>query len=459
MNDTFEFSRDFQDLCLATILRHSKELGYALTCLQPIYFGGVEATLVAKAALDFHKKYNQMPTFPVLEEVATDACNGITDGESITTYIRRLAEFDTKNWDYVASKIVDFARAQAALHALRKCIDLLKDPEHPPGWEYGLPGIMEKALQVGRNLEDIGLSLHQDFDSTIRKIVSEDYGISTGYRALDDIWKMGWKPGWLVVPLAPPKRYKTTMALNLALRMSQKCGYDVLYYTLEISKEDVIFRAASYLARQEQSVAYEDVESFIAAARKEIDQGLNHFFVQSFSSKQGSIADIRQHAKMMINEHGFRPRMIVIDYAETVRPVERSKYDKEYQRQAGIYTDARALGQELGCVILMPDRCNRENASKDVPDAAAFQGSFEKAGIVDVAFGLCATEKEMVSGDIRLFVFLNRHGPAYMTVKGKVNAPLWTIDLDDEWNPYEPSTPAPLIQMPKPPEGRRVATA
>ena len=50
MNDTFEFSRDFQDLCLATILRHSKELGYALTCLQPIYFGGVEATLVAKAA-------------------------------------------------------------------------------------------------------------------------------------------------------------------------------------------------------------------------------------------------------------------------------------------------------------------------------------------------------------------------------------------------------------------------
>jgi hypothetical protein len=83
MKDTFDFPEDMQDVVLATLLRHSSKLAYAVGCLKPIYFGGAEATLTARAALGFYTKYGQMPTFPVLGELARDANSGISDNEAL----------------------------------------------------------------------------------------------------------------------------------------------------------------------------------------------------------------------------------------------------------------------------------------------------------------------------------------------------------------------------------------
>jgi hypothetical protein len=68
----------------------------------------------------------------------------------------------------------------------------------------------------------------------------------------------------------------------------------------------------------------------------------------------------------------------------------------------------------------MPDRCNKETVEKTVPTMASFQGSFEKAGIVDLGIGLCANEQEYLDNQIRYFVFLNRHGEANHHFRGEV---------------------------------------
>jgi hypothetical protein len=128
--------------------------------------------------------------------------------------------------------------------------------------------------------------------------------------------------------------------------------------------------------------------------------------------------------------------MIVIDYAETVLPVER-KNESDWRQQANIYTDARALAAELGVVLVMPDRCNREAASKLVPDAQSFQGSAEKGGIVDVGIGLCATDGEIIANVLRVFVFLNRHGPKFQHIFSRVYPAQSKIELD-HLIPYEP---------------------
>jgi hypothetical protein len=51
----------------------------------------------------------------------------------------------------------------------------------------------------------------------------------------------------------------------------------------------------------------------------------------------------------------------------------------------------------------------------------SFQGAFEKAGIVDAAIGLCATDEEYKHDRVRYFVFLNRHGEAYKHYDGTVD--------------------------------------
>jgi hypothetical protein len=85
----------------------------------------------------------------------------------------------------------------------------------------------------------------------------------------------------------------------------------------------------------------------------------------------------------------------------------------------------------------MPDRCNKDTVDRKVPSMSSFQGSFEKAGIVDVALGLCATEGEHKQHKIRYFIFLNRNGEQYLHFEGKVDPLTYrmTVDTKVAYNP------------------------
>jgi hypothetical protein len=87
----------------------------------------------------------------------------------------------------------------------------------------------------------------------------------------------------------------------------------------------------------------------------------------------------------------------------------------------------------------MPDRCNRQTVGLAVPSMKSFQGSFEKAGIVDAAIGICATEEEDKHDRVRYFVFLNRHGEAHKHYGGKVDPQrmIMTVGQEIDYNPDE----------------------
>ena len=777
----YKFSPEYQDLTLATLIRHASKLAYAVPCLRPGYFGGVEATLTARVAIAYYEKYGKFPTFTVLAQLAASENQEkeveLTDEGSISSYVKRLEELDTSDWEYVSSTVVEFAREQALLSCIRKSIDLMKEGKTPP---QGFGPMFDEARNVGMNLDDLGLVFHQDYEETVDKVTSEAYGVSTGYKILDDIWKLGWKPGWLIVPLAPPKRHKclgkgtpvmmhdgssklvetiregdllmgddgtprrvitcgngfgslyhveqrngnnfvcndahvmcvmsedekrikeipaselcerlshknfgrewqaykvgvefppqkvplepyflgiwlgdgtkdvpgvtvgfkdgeiadylhayanrlglrlgvthdegcdilrfakkpkaanrinhiteslrqlnvfnnkhvpalykfndtasrlellaglldsdgylahnkgfifcnsdprliqdvlwlarsvgmrayartektsiksigyvglthkvfisgklsriptrlprkrakdskkcdlrcklkltpigdgewfgftldgnerfllddftvthnTNFSLNLAINMVE-LGYDVIYYACEISQELAMMRAMSHITSIEMDVAYDSPESFKEAVWESMRRGGRHnkgingtLLFKSFASKSTTVNDLRVHAKRAINQLGITPRMIVIDYAETMRPVERGMDERDYRQQANIYTDARALGNELNAVVVMPDRVNRESTDAPVPNAQSFQGAIEKGGIVDVALGLCATDAEIQMGIIRVFVVLNRHGPAFQHIRGRVSPAVSRIELEEliEYVPQE----------------------
>jgi hypothetical protein len=178
---------------------------------------------------------------------------------------------------------------------------------------------------------------------------------------------------------------------------------------------------------------FEDgVEKFIQAAKKGIEQNIGggRLFFKSFASKTASIADIEKHAKYLIRHKKANPKAIVIDYAETVRPSASGKNVPDWRQQADIYIQARSMGTKLNCCVIMPDRCNKETVGKAVPNMASFQGSFEKAGAVDIAIGICFTEGERLQNKVRYFIFLNRHGPQLLHFEGTVDPELMRMTVD-----------------------------
>ena len=438
MSATFNFQDDFQELLLASMIRKPGEFAFVGPAVKPSYFTGVQATVVAKCIMSYSAKYSRYPGFSALKQVVADEVARLPDADArmAIDYVDKISLAPTEDWEFARENVVRFVRERAVIDAARKTITMLQEGKLPAD---GFAGLFQEAMQVGQNLDDLGLLFHTDADKVIAQVSDVEYGVATGYAQWDKIWKKGWAPGWLIALLAPPKRFKTGMAINLAMNVvSPSVGEDVLYYACEINQELAMLRALCHLSGLSPDYLYENPDKFKAAVAAKMQHKIaGNLLFKGFPAKSATINDIRAHAKTAINQLGLKPRMIVIDYAETIAPIDKSA--PEYRQQSSIYTDARALGKELGCCVVLPDRCNKETVEMPVPDMKGFQGAFEKAGIVDIAIGLCSTAEEHRNNVLRTFVFLNRHGPPMAHHRGKVDPETWRIELCEEV-PYEPES-------------------
>lgn len=731
MPEIFHFSQDFQDLILSSLIKHpSKFLAYG-NIIDPRYFQGVHATSACRAALKYYRSNNKFPTWRTLQELVADEAKRIESSpKEVQDYVVRLSKINTGDVDYVVTKVVDFCRERAVLSAVRTAIEHVQAGKLLEG---GLVKLFDQALQIGMNLDDLGYRFTQDADAVIDKVTEKTYGIKTGYKHFDAIWKRGWGPGWLIVPLAPPKRFKclgkgtkvimydgstrkvedlkvgdllmgddstprrietcgkgygklfqvkqsngldyvcndvhilclrspykpgkvkeveaeeyyresqsknsnakawqgykvgvdfpqqpvpldpyflglwlgdrnsreseiavssqdkeigenliknkhipskfrinsrevrlkllaglldsggtfaekvgfvfqnsnhqliqdvewlarslgfrartlthkmsiksiscagtsqrviisgdiseiptllprkkgknslkhqnnlykielnplpdgeyygftiggnqrflledftvthnTTFCINLAMNMisvGAEKPANVFYYPCEITQELAMMRALLNLTGLSEEYLYDNPEKFKQRVREQLSQYVQGEIVwKGFPAGGARIQDIRNHAMTYQRTFGVKPDIIMIDYAETVQASEASKDRKDHRQQADVYTEARALGAEFQCPVVMPDRCNKETVNQAVPNMTSFQGAFQKAGIVDVSFGLCATEEEMLQNIMRYFIFLNRHGKAFQHFKGKVDAEKYSMSIDEEIE-YEP---------------------
>lgn len=442
--ERYNFTTEYQEAIIACLIAHPNEFLAYGWIIRPEYFHGRETFLLVTHLQEFHEQYGTFPAnFSVLGNYAHDKIvrKNPQEAEEVLNLAIRLAEIDTKDWKSVLDLCLAFAKERAALNAVKKIHFHITE-----GKQHQIDPVKElqAALAVGTNYNDLGVNLVDDYEQVIRMIHGDTgYGVSTGFTMLDSVWKTGWHPGWLIAILAPPKRYKTTFCLNLALGMAsrQANGGDVLYYACEISQELAAMRAIYNLSNQTDNNILEDgISRFIQVTGNRIRKKMgHHVWFKGFGSKQATIGDIRNHARFVTQQCGIKNlRAIFIDYAETVRPVHREKNEPEYRQSAQVYTEARALGLEMGCPVIMPDRCNKETVNKKVPSMSGFQGSFEKAGIVDAAIGLCATNAEHVQNKIRYFIFLNRHGQQYLHYEGKVDPSKYRMTMDRELD-YDPA--------------------
>lgn len=416
--EQYNFTDDFQDLTLACLIRHPKEFYAYGEIIKPQYFNGPAASELVFRIIEYREKFGDYPNFTMLGNFAFHKASrvNIDHAKEALEYVEKLAKVDTKDKAGVLDLIVKFARERAVYDGIRKihAFSTENKPVDPVK-------LMEEAVAVGTNQETLGLSVYHDVDKILRQVNDVSYGVKTGYALFDKLWKTGFCPGWLIVPLAPPKRYKTAFCLNLALQIATVQDVDVLYYACELSQELAALRIYTNLTGWSQDQFRENLERGILVTKKAVKKLWGNIWMKGYPSKSTSISEIKAHAKQVIGTCGLQPKVIIIDYAETVRPDTVDKKAPDWRQQADIYTQARALGAALGCAVIMPDRCNSETVGKRVPNMKSFQGAFEKAGIVDIAIGLCATDDEYKHDRVRYFVFLNRHGEAYKHYEGVVD--------------------------------------
>ena len=148
--ETFNYSDDFQDALIKCLIVYPNEFGEVGEVLEPGFFNGVEAVDLLHAIQDYKEEFGKLPTFTTLSNFVFHHNEGYNQkqGERMLEYVKKIAQTDITDWEYIRKASFKFAKERAIFHAISEIGNDRSGP-HP---KLDPVALMEKAMAVGDEL-------------------------------------------------------------------------------------------------------------------------------------------------------------------------------------------------------------------------------------------------------------------------------------------------------------------
>lgn len=417
----FEFDAAFQTKIAALSLRDATFNERVDGLVSPEHFENVtEATLV-NIAQKYFAKYRQCPDNTVLVKLVKDevAANRIRSDmkAEVVSKLSQLIKADLSGRDYVVDQVSAFAQHQALGNAIMKSVDYLEKRDFS-----AIEASIKKALTVGAMtateydfFAEIGSRTAIRCDQRDGKI--QPSGVTTGIKAIDELlYHKGWGRSELSIWMGGAKTGKTTALINSAI-YAVAAGFNVLYVTLEVSKEIMAARADAAISKTmfgELQVHPENVEQAVVALGGSQTRG--DFKIHEFPSGSWTPRELRrliQHYKAK----GVMFDAVYIDYLDIMAPDMRM--NDEIANSKNVWVGVRAVAQEEGFAVISATQTNRDGFKADVAKAEHVAEDFNKIRIADLVISINKTEEEQQNEEARLYFAASRNQAGGFTIKIK----------------------------------------
>lgn len=215
--------------------------------------------------------------------------------------------------------------------------------------------------------------------------------ISTGLRGLDKLLDGGLFPGLYVLG-AISSLGKTSLALQIADGIAES-GHDVLYFTLEMSRMELISRSLSRMSWQLDGAAHTKALTMRqilsgqrsaplerAAEKYTAGPGTRIFFFE----ESVSVKEIRKAAERHIQARNKKP-VVIVDYLQILKPADGRATDKQNTDRAVV--ELKRISRAFSIPVLAISSFNRENY-RNVVSMEAFKESGAVEYSSDVLLGM-----------------------------------------------------------------------
>ncbi|MGD9124071.1 MAG: replicative DNA helicase [Desulfarculaceae bacterium] len=184
-------------------------------------------------------------------------------------------------------------------------------------------------------------------------------GVPTGFIDLDNL-TTGFQPGDLIIIAGRPSMGKTAFALNIATNAAQKAQVPVVFFSLEMSKEQLGLRLLSSEARVSASKMRSgwlspekgDWEALTTAADR-----LHNTPIYVDDTPALSVLELRAKARRLKVDKGLG--LILVDYLQLMRG-RRDGIDSREQEISDISRSLKALAKELEVPVVALSQLNRK---------------------------------------------------------------------------------------------------
>ena len=398
-NETFSrFGKSFQEK-LCHLMMQDRPFCDQITEVLDLNFLQYEYLRVfVQILLDYREKYRTHPSYDIMATKIKSGMDSYTPALSKQVrafYASVLSDSELRDGPFIKDNALDFCRKQVLKGAMMKSVKLIKTSSFDE-----IQSVIEKALKLGTD-NNFGHDFIKDFEE--RYTITARDPVSTGFERIDDISKGGLGKSELGVVIAPTGAGKSMVLVHLGTE-ALKAGKTVVHYTMELADVVVGNRYDSCISR----VPLADLFSNKRKVFEEIQDVEGQLIIKEYPTKSASTETIKNHIERL-KKRGIEPDMIIVDYADLLRPVKATK-EKRHDLE-NTYEELRAIAQIYKCPLWTASQTNRSGLNAEVITMEAISEAFNKCFVADFIFSLSRTVQDKQVNKGRIFVAKNRNGP------------------------------------------------
>tara|TARA_R100000388_G_C7241934_1_gene162040 strand:- start:308 stop:1660 length:1353 start_codon:yes stop_codon:yes gene_type:complete len=397
--ETFmRFGKNFQENLCQLMLEDRPFFDQITEVLDVQFFEKKYLQIFAQTLINYRNKYNTHPNAAVMMTLLRTELNhhDKATATAVRQFYARIHKSEgVEEAEFIKDKAIDFCRKQVLKGAMIKSASLLKSSSFEE-----IEKVIKEALVLGTD-NNFGHDFRKDLLKRF-ELVSRD-PMSTGWSRMDEICKGGLGKSELGVVIAPTGAGKSMVLVHLAAQAILQ-GKTVVYYTLEL-KDTVVGQRFDCCITDVPLQEHRERQKDIVSRVKDLDGTL---IIKEYPTKSASVQTIKNHIEKL-RKRGIEPDMILVDYADLLRPV-RSSNEKRHELEE-TYEGLRGLAQTYQIPCWTASQTNRGGLNAEVITMEAISEAFNKCFVADFIFSLSRTVQDKQSNKGRLFIAKNRNGP------------------------------------------------
>lgn len=417
-----KFGGEFQIKALAALLTDKLFLEQIFDILDSAYFESESNKWIVDSVKDYYIQYKCAPTMNVFK-VKLDAIENDVLKASIKEQLRNVyAHINDSDIMFVKEQFLEFCKNQKLKRAIWVSTDYLKLGQYD-----NIKKVIDEAMKAGSE-RNLGHEYFQDVEKRMSEMARES--VKTNWAVIDLLLDGGLAKGELGFVVAPAGSGKSWLLAKLGSE-AMKSGKNVAHFTLELNENYVGLRYDSCFT----GIDFQDIRNHVDVVKKKIEEIPGKLFIKYFPIKTIASHTIKMHVDRIQMLTGVKIDLIVVDYADLLRPAMADKNANSYSEAGSVYEELRAVAGELQVPVWSASQAHRGAHEADTIQAHNVADSYRKIMTGDFVISLSRKMEDKQGSTARVHVIKNRFGADGMTFPTYFNSSNGDIRV------YDPASP------------------
>ena len=403
-----KFGSEFQIKCISGLVSDKTFIERISDILEPDSFETDAHKFIVKETISYFLQYKDLPTLAVFK-VKVDSIENDLLKQSVVEQLRlvyqKISDTDLK---YIKEQFLEFCKNQKIKNAIMESVDHLKSGQYDK-----IKHVVDLAMKAGME-RNIGHEYMVDIEKRMSMMARKT--VKTNWTEVDNIMDGGLAGGELGIITACAGSGKSWVLAKMGAE-AMKQGKNVLHYTLELNENYVGLRYDACFT----GIDFQNIRNNIDIVKKKIAEVPGKLIIKYYPIKTVSAHSLKLHAER-IQTLGTKVDMIIVDYADILRPSQSERNSNSYSEAGGIYEELRGVAGELQVPIWSASQSNRAAMDEDIIQANNISDSYRKIMTADFVMSLSRKMSDKQANTARFHVIKNRFGPDGITFPARMNA-------------------------------------